>query len=864
MGSSPDEEKYAKTCARCKDRSPVCFKCKGEVWQRCSHCGGTGELKDTLPCWCAWPVEKSRASGKMPELRAASGDCNKCLGTGAITRYRNCGHCWGAGLWQCEHCSGRGLFPCSACGRGKLDRPSLTVQRGAQRAEESEPPPRGVTVKRCSETELEQVRKLWRERGGQPALLAVWSVENPLLTYRYRTRRSELALQLGRSPAELRGFHGSSSENILSIVENGFDAGRRCGQAFGAGEYFAKDPSVSIAYCGGASCMLMCQLCLGMESSLGGENKDGDHIWVPEHRYYIISGPAQALPLYIVCFETNRSPTAAEKTLIRALAQPAYRAGAAEDEKAIDLQIPGLGGQAEALPAAWWNGDLESFKGVLQFDVSNPHGALPMSKELAENAVLLLRRGGGKFAVKVENATKAGAEAILIVQSSPEPLITMKGLEEPALAAAMISQSLGEELITLATEAKEGKSTIVTASRRSGDGGSLPANRPCAMTAESTDALWLGFLQPHFSDKQLAADVHRFLAKHAAVPCPDVRIVRGKFTQAKVSLSIPMKREAVRALNSQTFVECGVEQTVTVDDAHGSPHQRCPRSIAGYCRGRNLRFIDPCWCMHDGIPTKDATFSKTKLDLQSAKGDEISTAFLRSAPFHDGQPVVLAISAIHNPRLGKQHEFYRRYLAQKNGKAPKQVELYHGTNMNIVDTVYTHGLFPPSDMEASEECPVSGGKRLRTSLCDNSCKSCKKRHLWEKCHMFGLGIYLGDLAQKSHRYVSGRESQSECKMLICSVLLGEALQVEGHLKCGDAMHNMHSLRALQEGAMMGMVDRADGEKKEDKGPDQKDILFIKGLRGNSRPGFSVYNSEYISFHPYQCLPLYEISYRVGI
>lgn len=44
--------------------------------------------------------------------------------------------------------------------------------------------------------------------------------------------------------------------------------------------------------------------------------------------------------------------------------------------------------------------------------------------------------------------------------------------------------------------------------------------------------------------------------------------------------------------------------------------------------------------------------------------------------------------------------------------------------------------------------------------------------------------------------------------------------------------------------------------------DQKDILFVKGLGGCCRPGLSVFNSEYISFHPYQCLPLYEIAYRM--
>jgi len=360
--------------------------------------------------------------------------------------------------------------------------------------------------------------------------------------------------------------------------------------------------------------------------------------------------------------------------------------------------------------------------------------------------------------------------------------------------------------------------------------------------------------------------VRAFLRAHGpAMPEPAVRIVRGKFTQAKVALQQAISRTEVLALNSKPFVECGQERAITVDDAHGSPGQRCPRSVARYCRGQNLRFVDPCWCDHDALPTKAASYTLQSVDLRSAKGDEICSSFLRSTPFHDGAPVVTAIHAVHNDHLERQHEFFRRYLTQKNGEAPRQVELYHGTNMNILETIYTHGLFPPSDMEASEECPVSGGKGLRTSLCSNGCKFCTRRHKWDRCHMFGLGVYLGDMAQKSHRYVSEARpvegGRLECCMVVCSVLLGDALRLEGHLRCGAGMHDVQSLRALEAADLPRMVDvlRADGGKRP---VDQEDILFVKGLGGCCRPGFSVFNSEYISFHPYQCLPRYEITYLI--
>jgi len=44
--------------------------------------------------------------------------------------------------------------------------------------------------------------------------------------------------------------------------------------------------------------------------------------------------------------------------------------------------------------------------------------------------------------------------------------------------------------------------------------------------------------------------------------------------------------------------------------------------------------------------------------------------------------------------------------------------------------------------------------------------------------------------------------------------------------------------------------------------EKSDLLYIKGLGERTRVNFSVFNSEYIAFHPYQCLPLYEIEYEL--
>merc|ERR1711981_274228 len=135
---------------------------------------------------------------------------------------------------------------------------------------------------------------------------------------------------------------------------------------------------------------------------------------------------------------------------------------------------------------------------------------------------------------------------------------------------------------------------------------------------------------------------------------------------------------------------------------------------------------------------------------------------------------------------------------------PKVRELYHGTNNNICEMLYQHGLQPPSDTQASDACPVSGGKGLCTSLCDNTCKYCTKKHEWNKCHMYGLGIYLADMAQKSHRYVSQPKNRTY-RMIVCSVL-GKSFQVEGHLKDGQCMHDVVNVRALDEEDLDDMIE----------------------------------------------------------
>merc|ERR1711920_113956 len=333
-----------------------------------------------------------------------------------------------------------------------------------------------------------------------------------------------------------------------------------------------------------------------------------------------------------------------------------------------------------------------------------------------------------------------------------------------------------------------------------------------------------------------------------------------------------------------------------------------------------MGFTHPCWCSHPVRSTEQARYELAPIALDSAKGVELSDKFMASAPFHTGGPRIVGIKTITNRILSKCHEEYRDYLRTKHMEEPAVQELYHGTNNNILETLYQHGLQPPSDVSASERCPKSGGKGLCTSLCNNDCKYCTEKHEWNRCHMYGLGIYLADMAAKSHRYVSQPKRNTSgtlsYRMVVCSVL-GKAYQMEGHLRTKEAMHDVVNVRSLTEEATGDMIERCQacldtrgigasiqgiagdmwgrviGElgscwqlhsgrlaRKDREGvqwnwaktsevsvdnletAEKSDLLFVKGLGSAVRPGFSVVNSEYIAFHPHQCLPMYEIEYEL--
>jgi len=323
---------------------------------------------------------------------------------------------------------------------------------------------------------------------------------------------------------------------------------------------------------------------------------------------------------------------------------------------------------------------------------------------------------------------------------------------------------------------------------------------------------------------------------------------------------------------------------ITVDDQQpGNPNckgKQCPR-LSGpsrYCRGWNLRghcgWQWGCSFDHPEIlrPTHTATYSLEDVRKGSAKYDEVETELLRSAPFVSadglcGQPCIVRVVRVLNPALERMYEERRSFLHDKHGFVVEK-ELWHGTNCKALPELLTHGLQPPSDTQPSDECLRSGKKGLCTTLCGTDCTYCCKAHAWGKCHMYGLGVYMADLAQKSHRYVrepqravataSGGFNRSRTgiySMLRCRVSLGNPYLIEGNLLKGDGMHDMcwcqNPSDALESNSEDWSVTRG------------HDAFFIRGLSGAQKAGLGVYNNEYVVFQPYQILPLYRVDYTLS-
>jgi len=298
------------------------------------------------------------------------------------------------------------------------------------------------------------------------------------------------------------------------------------------------------------------------------------------------------------------------------------------------------------------------------------------------------------------------------------------------------------------------------ASKQRGGTSACTARKDAGMVAETTQYLWLGWLDPslaELNDDDVFDDVAAFLDEFEALEIIPER--NGARVGANVKLSRPINQNEFTKLSKRRY---RTHYTISVDDQQPNNAkcwgQVCPRwkGPSKYCRSWNIKghhmWNWTCSFDHplDERPTHGATYSLEELDWWGAKVDELWSAFKNNhfdSSAGCGIPSIVNVYRISNEPLEKMYKQRVAFLYEKQGFVVEK-ELWHGTHCGALPELLTHGLQPPSDTAAHPDCPLSGGKGLSTTLCNSSCEYCTESHCWNMCHMFGLGIYLADMPAK--------------------------------------------------------------------------------------------------------------------
>ncbi len=268
----------------------------------------------------------------------------------------------------------------------------------------------------------------------------------------------------------------------------------------------------------------------------------------------------------------------------------------------------------------------------------------------------------------------------------------------------------------------------------------------------------------------------------------------------------------------------------------------CPYDVTGYCRSYNLKF-HPNKCKmakyHKNTITKSNTPTITPVDANGGVFATLQADFVAHFKKMKKQVTVTQIRRIENPQLKTYYNAMNRGNEQENIQ-----KLYHGTSEAILAEIYSKGFMLPADFEPSPQCPISG--KAKVALCTADCTFCTKKHVWDQnapCHMYGLGLYFANDAEKSDHYVSDRNwnktNKVGKKMLLCEVNLGRVFTIQTHLKKQDEYHD--SIVA----------------------PNGYDTIHAVGLGSGHKRGFSVNRDEFIVFNPHRALPKYEFTYNIA-
>ena len=289
---------------------------------------------------------------------------------------------------------------------------------------------------------------------------------------------------------------------------------------------------------------------------------------------------------------------------------------------------------------------------------------------------------------------------------------------------------------------------------------------------------------------------------------------------------------------------------------------QCRDYMIGCCRYENIRHLGKCKYKHEfrfQLP-KDVTYSLTPV-TNPAELNNVKKKFTDAFDLQVNQKVkVTSVQKITNEFLANMYEQRKKEIIKARGreKVSSEIPLFHGTSESALTSIFQEGIYIPSDYAPHASC--SKGGKLSTSLCKTDCKRCVQKHVWNNCHMYGLGAYFATKSSKSDRYVSdmtgSKIHKTGRKMLLCKIFPGVAEVVDNNMKTKDERHD----RILPSKGF--------------------DSVFVKGLGRSHSPGlggmylkfwkiwcllfvFTVLNDEYIIFNRYQCLPQYLITYDLN-
>ncbi|KAJ5080163.1 hypothetical protein M0811_14108 [Anaeramoeba ignava] len=215
-------------------------------------------------------------------------------------------------------------------------------------------------------------------------------------------------------------------------------------------------------------------------------------------------------------------------------------------------------------------------------------------------------------------------------------------------------------------------------------------------------------------------------------------------------------------------------------------------------------------------------------------GNDKRLKFIQSWTY-GSKPTVIKIQKIISPYLSHWFNQRKIYLEERRKKTFAVNELYHGTDERYLKTIMDTGFYIVSNYNASPKCKSSGykGNNNQPSFCNNTCEHCIEKHVWNKCHMYGLGIYLTLCTSKSDKYV--KELGSDRKVFLCDVVLGESYYHKENLQKPEAAHDW----VLP--------------------PDGYDSITVPGTGNTST--LNVMNNEFIIFHKFQAIPRYLVTYK---